>query len=151
MLFYFYAGLSDALRVSALWSYNGLPLLQIKQSHCWCQAPSALTGMSEPRVTWLSSLNRSAPLGQWSQFICVNIRLRKNGHLLATQHKVQNPQPSLGGTKTIWKALQTNVLARYLAWDWQPFVFTNFKARFDGWYFTSFMKSLLLLVWLALY
>jgi len=33
----------------------------------------------------------------------------------------------------------SNVFARYLAWGWQPFVFTKFKARFDDWYFTSFI------------
>jgi len=25
----------------------------------------------------------------------------------------------------------------FLVWSWQPFVSTKFKARFDGWYFTS--------------
>jgi len=31
--------------------------------------------------------------------------------------------------------------ARHLTWDWQPFVFTAFKARFDGRCFTCYMYS----------
>jgi len=31
----------------------------------------------------------------------------------------------------------SNVFARYLAWGWQQFVFTKFKARFEGCHFTG--------------
>ena len=34
--------------------------------------------------------------------------------------------------KTFWRRF----------WNWQPFVFTKFKARFDGWYLTSFIISI---------
>jgi len=40
------------------------------------------------------------------------------------------------------------VFVRHLAWGWQPFVFTEFKARFGGWYFTSYL-FIFLHVWLA--
>jgi len=33
------------------------------------------------------------------------------------------------------------VLVRHLAWGWQPFVFTKFKARFGVWCFISYIFS----------
>jgi len=42
----------------------------------------------------------------------------------------------------------SNIFARHLALGWQPFVLTIFKARFDGWYFTSYIYSLFyMLTW----
>jgi len=32
--------------------------------------------------------------------------------------------------------------ARHLTWGWQPIVFTEFKAGFNGWCFTSYIYSL---------
>ena len=44
-----------------------------------------------------------------------------------------------------------NVLVRHLAWGWQPFVFTEFKARFGGCCFASYILYIFTLYMFSLH
>jgi len=56
----------------------------------------------------------------------------------------KNRMEVLSGTWTDISCLDQGFkcFAKHLTWGWQPFVFTEFKAIFDDWCFTSYLYSL---------